>query len=82
MLRRYADCDRVELEAPGTGTLGEVLSTLSSQFPELARRCLDGSKLRSGYLACVNGVNFTLDADHRLRDGDVLQLLSADVGGH
>lgn len=79
MPRQYAGCSRVELDA---GTLGDALQALAVRFPEIARHCIRESAPRSGYLVCVNGAAFTSDPAHRLRDGDSLQLLAADVGGH
>ncbi|MFN0197375.1 MAG: MoaD/ThiS family protein [Planctomycetaceae bacterium] len=63
------------------GSLSEVLRTLGERLPRFADDCLDGSDLRSGFLACINGKQFTTDGGQTLHDGDSLLILSADVGG-
>ncbi len=63
------------------GQLSELLRTIGAQLPRFADDCLDGCDLRSGYLACINGNQFTTDGKQTLHDGDSLLILSADVGG-
>lgn len=69
---------RVEVEA---GTLGELLEALGTRFPDLAADCLNGDRLRTGYVANLNGERFTSDPGVPLTTGDNVLLLSADVGG-
>ena len=49
--------------------------------PPVAEICLDGDRLKPGYLASINGRVFVTDAATRLQDGDSVLILSADVGG-
>ncbi|MFQ5733722.1 MAG: MoaD/ThiS family protein, partial [Planctomycetaceae bacterium] len=67
-----------EIEA---GSLREACLALERRFPELADDCLNDGALKAGYLANVNGAEFTTDPHRTLRDGDTLLILSADVGG-
>ena len=67
-------------EAEGA-TLGELLAEVSRQFPQVAESCLDGSRLRTGYLASLNGIRFTTDPAESLSHGDTVLILSADAGG-
>lgn len=76
--RARAGVPAVAVEA---GTVGEVCALLFQQFPELARDCLTSSSLQPGYLASVNGVEFTRGPDRELQDGDHLLLFGSDVGG-
>ena len=68
----------VEVEA---ATLGEAVSAVSTRFPALADVCDPAGMLRPGYLANVNGNRFTSDPRTPLRDGEVVLILAADVGG-
>ncbi len=61
--------------------LGDVLTALGRQYPGFATCCLDGERLNPGYLANVNGVRFVRDPATPLSAGDVLLILTADVGG-
>ncbi len=79
MPRRYADCDSVNVNAE---TLGETLMTVATQLPKVAEHCIDGHQMRPGYLAAINCRVFTVDPTQRLADGDTVQILSSDVGGH
>lgn len=62
-------------------TLGDVLIAAGKQLPEFARTCLDGSRLKPGLLANINGRRFTTDAQTVLTDQDSVLILAADVGG-
>ena len=62
-------------------TLGEALRQLRLAAPPVAEICLDGDRLKPGYLASINGRVFVTDAATRLQDGDSVLILSADVGG-
>jgi len=78
--RARAEHARVELDA-ATASLGDVLESLAVRFPELAAACFDGRRLKSGYVANVDGKQFLRDPEARLSDGDCLLILSADAGG-
>jgi len=60
-------------------TLGEVLDHIAALNSRFAMACLDGTHLRDGLLANVNGRQFTTDTNYPLRDGDAVLILSADV---
>ncbi|MEX0704680.1 MAG: MoaD/ThiS family protein [Planctomycetales bacterium] len=63
------------------GDLGSALREAGERFPAFARECLDGGRLRPGYLAAIDGRNFATDPATPLADGDSVQILSADMGG-
>ena len=76
--RMRAGRDTVAVEA---GCLGDALAALGRECPMLAPTVVDGQRLRPFYVVAINGVQFTADAKHPLRDGDAIILLSADAGG-
>lgn len=76
--RQRAGLAAVELDAD---TLGQALAELGRRRPGFADACLDGERLRSGYIANVNGRNFTRDPASPLAPGDCVLVLSADSGG-
>lgn len=79
---RRAGVSRVELNSNGsTRTLGDVLLELGRQSPDFARDCLEGSRLRRGFVANQNGDRFVSDPAAELQNGDVLLIMSADAGG-
>lgn len=61
--------------------LGDVLEDLAARFPDLARACIDGRELRTGYTANVRGERFVTDPETTLHDGDTVLLLTLDAGG-
>ena len=63
-------------------TLGDVLLATATALPEFGKHCLNGSKLKPGLLANINGRCFTTDPAMLLRDQDAVLILSSDVGGH
>jgi len=72
----------------GTALLHLEASTVGQAMSELGRVCpaLENSVLRPGLLHAVyklslNGERFVSDPETPLSHGDVLLLLSADVGG-
>jgi molybdopterin converting factor small subunit len=77
--RERAGVEAIELRGPAT--LGQALAMLRGRLPGLAASCLDDDRLKSGYLANVNGERFTTDPAAILRPGDALLILSADAGG-
>ena len=80
--RQRAGTERVEIEA---ASLGEALAVLSERFGGMAEVCFDVcdevGRLRSGYVANLNGDRFVSEPDTPLADGDSLLILSADAGG-
>lgn len=63
-------------------TLGDVLSATAKELPKFGQHCLDGSRLKPGLLANINGRCFTTDHAMLLVDQDAVLILSSDVGGH
>ena len=61
--------------------LGEILYELSTIFPKLAETCVDGRRLRPGFVANLNGERFVTDPETALDPGDCLLILTADAGG-
>ena len=65
-----------------TGTLGTVLRHAAEQLPVFAERCLTvDQSLRDGYLANLNGLQFTRDHQTIVTHGDVVLIMNSDVGG-
>jgi molybdopterin converting factor small subunit len=76
--RLRSGCASLQLEA---STVGEALRELGRVQPGM-----EGSVVRHGtidhlYKLSLNGDRFVTDPETPLQDGDVLLLLSADVGG-
>ena len=72
----------------GTGLLHLEASTVGQALRELGRVCpalrdsvLRPELLHAVYKLSLNGERFVSDPETPLADGDVLLLLSADVGG-
>jgi molybdopterin converting factor small subunit len=72
----------------GTRMVRLEASTIRQALRELGRVCpaLEDSVLRQGtiheaYRLSLNGERFVSDVDTAVHEGDVLLLLSADVGG-
>ncbi len=63
-------------------TLANVLLATAAKLPEFGNYCLDGSQLKPGLLANINGRCFTTDPAMPLYDQDAVLILSSDVGGH
>lgn len=76
--RERAGCPHAAFEA---ATLGELFDAAGARFPEFAAACLEGHRLREGYLATVNGRTFTADSATPLVAGDCVLVLSSDAGG-
>lgn len=76
--RRRAGVASVEVEA---ATLGELCTAVARLLPAFGESCLDGDRLRLGYVANVDGERFTTEPTTPLADGSHVLLLSADVGG-
>jgi molybdopterin converting factor small subunit len=69
--RERAGMSRLEVQAD---TLGELLETLMGKFPSLVR-------LRSTFVANLNGDRFVSDPGTPLGKDDCVLILSADAGG-
>ena len=80
MPRQRAGLATVDVEVASL-TLGDVLVAAGKQLPEFARTCLEGSHLKPGLLANINGRRFTTDTQTVLADQDGVLILAADVGG-
>jgi molybdopterin converting factor small subunit len=76
--RQRAGVEFFEVEGK---TLGEVFDRLQVELPEFSAACLKDGKLRSGFLANVNGQTFLSKRETPLNDGDAVLFLSADAGG-
>ncbi len=70
---------RVPVEGPTA--LGTLLAQLGRQFPEWAAECLDGDRLRNGYIAHIDGRHFVSDPHELIDDRAALLIMSADAGG-
>lgn len=62
-------------------TLGAALADAGRQIPLLADSCLNGDRLRTGFLANINGRSFVSDPATPLASGDCVIIVSSDVGG-
>jgi molybdopterin converting factor small subunit len=76
--RMRAGRDEIAVEA---SCLGDALVALGRECPVLAPSVVDGQRLQPSYVVAINGIQFTADAKHPLRDGDAVVLLAADAGG-
>jgi hypothetical protein len=61
--------------------LDEILADLARRFPNLAKTCFDGGRLRAGCLASLGGERSVTDSATTIEPGGVLWILSADAGG-
>lgn len=68
------------VEARG-GRLADVLADLAARYPRLAECCIDGDRLRPGYVASLGGRRFVSDPQTQLLPGEAVLILSADAGG-
>ena len=76
--RQRAGTASVEVNATDLGT---ALAAAASRLPAFGAACLDGPRLRRGYIACVNGRAFVSDPSAPLASGDAVLVLSSDAGG-
>jgi molybdopterin converting factor small subunit len=76
--RQRAGVEFLEVEGE---TLGDVYDQLHKQLPEFSAACLADGKLRSGFLANINGRTFASVRATPLESGDAVLFLSADAGG-
>ena len=75
--RQRAGVAHLEVEAR---TLGQLLDTLLTRFPNLDELIVGGT-LHPSVIANVNGDAFVRDRQQQLAEGDRVLILSADVGG-
>jgi molybdopterin converting factor small subunit len=61
-------------------TLGQLLNVLAVRFPSLSEIVQSG-RLRSPFLANLNGDRFISDPATKLSETDCVLILSADAGG-
>jgi len=76
--RQRAGVASIDVEA---ATLTAALRQAAIALPDFANTCLDGDRLRSNYLANINGREFTVRPETPLQPGDTVLILSADAGG-
>ncbi len=76
--RRRAGIEEILVEARN---LREVLERLAGRFPDLAGVCIEGDRLRPGFIANLNGDRFITDPETPIQTDDSLLILSADAGG-
>jgi molybdopterin converting factor small subunit len=62
-------------------TLGDVVRAIRAACPALASICRADGRLETGTLANLDGLRFVTDPDTPIRQGGVVLILSADVGG-
>lgn len=61
--------------------LGEVLEALADRYPALAKDCIDGRRLRSGFTANLGGRQFVTSPETLVKPGESILILSVDAGG-
>jgi molybdopterin converting factor small subunit len=76
--RLRAGTGRLHLEA---ASLAAALRALGRACPALDGPVIAGEVLHPAYRACLNGEHFISDPATPLASGDVLLVMSADVGG-
>jgi molybdopterin converting factor small subunit len=79
--RQRAGTATAVVPVEGTVTLGSLLDRLAVEFPHWASECLEGNRLRPGYIVNVNGDRFVRDVQEPLEDEASLLIMSADAGG-
>lgn len=76
--RARAGTARTSVEADD---LGAALRTLADRLPEFGATCVDGERLRPGYVANLDGERFVVDPRTPLLAEVSLLILSTDAGG-
>jgi molybdopterin converting factor small subunit len=76
--RLRAGTNRLRLEA---SSVGQALRALAHACPTLDGSVLGDGRVQQAYKLSLNGERFVSDPQTPLTEGDVLLLLSADVGG-
>ncbi len=80
--RQRCGTGRVTIETEQTSmSLVDLLRHLGESYPEFARDCLDGSRLKPQYLANLGGSRFVSDPFCQVGPGDHVLIMSADAGG-
>lgn len=82
-LRNLLRSKDVVVEVPDSSTLREVLSAVSSKFPELQEVVSPSGTLRPSLMLFVNEIDYELlgGYDYVVKDGDSIQLLPISHGG-
>jgi len=75
--RERAGVAELELRAD---TLGQLMTALAMRFPSLDE-LITGDRLRSSFVANLNGDRFVSDPRTELTEHDCVLILSADAGG-
>jgi len=75
--RRLTGTSHIEVKAE---TLGQLLTTLAAQFPELGT-FITLDRLHPSFVASLNGDQFVSDPETALDESDHVLILSADAGG-
>ena len=78
--RLRAGVERLTLPMRKSRRLSDVLADLRVRCPEFADACLDGNRLRDGFVASIDGAFFT-DQDVPVEPGNAVLIMSADAGG-
>lgn len=78
LVRKRAGVAFLDVEADDLGT---AILMIGKQLPQLAESCFDGNRLQSGFIANLNGNEFTNDLTRTVNSGDSILILSADAGG-
>ncbi len=81
--RLKAKTASVSLTLPAVATLGDALTALAEQLPDLVGPVLnrDCRSLIAGYACNLNGREFIRNMDTPLHPGDSILILSSDAGG-
>jgi molybdopterin converting factor small subunit len=75
--RQLAGCESISVEA---STLADVITALSTRFPELGARCFRDQGLREQWLFNIEG-RFIRETTFPLTADASVLLMSADAGG-
>jgi molybdopterin converting factor small subunit len=76
--RLRAGTSRLRVEA---SSVGQALRELAHACPALEDSVLRDGRIQQAYKLSLNGERFVSDPQTPLTEGDILLLLSADVGG-
>ena len=79
--RQRAGTATAVVPVEGAVTLRLLLARLAVEFPHWASECLDGDRLRPGYIVNLNGDRFIRNLEQPLEDEASLLIMSADAGG-
>ena len=60
----------------GLVSLGRV-----GRFPALERECIEGGRIKDGYVVNLGGQRFVTDPDITVESGCCVLIMSADAGG-